>query len=67
MDIKDSVALVTGGGRGIGAAICKYFVQQGAKVAVVDVSQEHVDHVAKELKALAGEAMGAAANVSNEW
>jgi 3-oxoacyl-[acyl-carrier protein] reductase len=66
MDIKDSVALVTGGGSGIGAAICKYFVQQGAKVAVVDVSQEHVDHVVKELKELGGEAIGVAANVANE-
>src|SRR5271165_2114385 len=66
MEIKGSVALVTGGGNGIGEAIAKYFVQHGAKVAVVDVSQDAIDRVVKELKEMGGEAIGVQGNVANE-
>lgn len=66
MEIKGSVALVTGGGNGIGEAIAKYFVQHGAKVAVVDISQDAIDRVVKELKEMGGEAIGVQGNVANE-
>ena len=66
MEIKGSVAVITGGGNGIGEAIAKYFVRRGAKVAVVDMAQQNIDRVVKELKEMGGEVIGVQANVSSE-
>jgi 3-oxoacyl-[acyl-carrier protein] reductase len=66
MNIRGSVAIVTGGGNGIGESIAKYLVKNGAKVAVVDVAPANIDRVVKELKAMGGEAIGIQANVSIE-
>lgn len=38
MDLKDKVAVVTGGSGGIGAAMCKLLAEQGAKVARLDIN-----------------------------
>lgn len=66
MDIKGSVALVTGGGNGIGEAVAKYLVKRGAKVAIVDMVQKNIDRVVKEIKEMGGEAIGIQANVTSE-
>ena len=66
MEIKGSVAVITGGGNGIGEAIAKYFVTHGAKVVIVDMAQKHIDRVLGEIKAMGGEAIGVQASVTSE-
>jgi 3-oxoacyl-[acyl-carrier protein] reductase len=43
------IALVTGGGRGIGQAICRLFAQQGARVAVADIDPQTARETAAAL------------------
>lgn len=62
MSTPERVAIVTGGGSGIGRAICARFVRQGTAVGVVDVSGAEKE-VAADLGPLA---MPAHADVSSE-
>jgi 3-oxoacyl-[acyl-carrier protein] reductase len=47
--LQDQVAIVTGSGRGIGESIARYFVEAGAKVAIVSRSEENSSKVATSL------------------
>jgi 3-oxoacyl-[acyl-carrier protein] reductase len=53
MRFKDRVALVTGGGRGIGAATALLFAREGAKVAVSDLDEGPAKEVAGPIGGLA--------------
>ena len=66
MEIKGSVALITGGGNGIGEAVAKHLAKHGAKIAIVDMEQKNVDRVVKDIKDMGGEVIGIQANVSSE-
>jgi len=48
--LKDKVIVVTGGGGGMGAAICRRFTEEGAKLALFDVNEGAARKVAGELK-----------------
>ena len=49
MDPKGLAAIVTGGGSGLGAETARQLAQAGAKVAVLDLNEEGVNAVGKEI------------------
>ncbi|MCF8120754.1 MAG: SDR family oxidoreductase [Deltaproteobacteria bacterium] len=51
MNLKGKTALITGGGTGIGAAIAKRFIQDGARICITGRRQEVLDQVAESLPA----------------
>jgi NAD(P)-dependent dehydrogenase (short-subunit alcohol dehydrogenase family) len=53
MDLKDKIALVTGGGSGIGAALCRRFTEEGARVVVVDLDGDAAQKVADQVNGTA--------------
>lgn len=63
--IKGKVALVTGGGRGIGAMIAEGFVRAGSKTYIAGRKAETLDDTAKQLSAY-GECIPFAADLSSE-
>ena len=60
--LKDRVALVTGGGSGIGAGVCRRLAEEGCKVVVVDAVPGRAEDVAGGL----GESLAVTADVSTE-
>ncbi|MEZ5614281.1 MAG: 3-oxoacyl-ACP reductase FabG [Rhodocyclaceae bacterium] len=64
MLLKDKIAIVTGAGQGIGAAIAQAYAREGAKVAVVDMNAEAADAVAAGIRQAGGTAKGFACNVA---
>jgi NAD(P)-dependent dehydrogenase (short-subunit alcohol dehydrogenase family) len=65
MRLASTVALVTGGGSGIGRAIAARFAQEGAHVAVADLRRERAEAVAQEIVAAGGEALPVEADVAS--
>src|SRR3954465_489130 len=53
MRLRDKVALITGGARGIGRAIAERYVKEGARVVVADVLIGEAEQAAHEIGALA--------------
>jgi NAD(P)-dependent dehydrogenase (short-subunit alcohol dehydrogenase family) len=56
MRLKDQVAVVTGGGGGVGASTCHSLAHNGARVMVVDLLAESARRVSDEIKAAGGDA-----------
>ena len=54
--LEGYVALITGGGRGIGAAIALRYAREGTKIVVVDLNEANAQNVAEQARALGGEA-----------
>lgn len=66
MKLKDKVAMITGGGSGIGKATALQFAKEGANVAVCDINEETAKTVAEECKSAGSEAEAFKLDVSNK-
>ena len=67
MDLKDRVAVVTGGGTGIGRAISEHFARAGARVVVNYArSKEDAENTVSTIVAAGGTAIAVAADVSDQ-
>jgi NAD(P)-dependent dehydrogenase (short-subunit alcohol dehydrogenase family) len=64
--LAGKVAIITGGGRGIGRAIALRFVAEGAAVALSGTGREHLDATAAEIAAAGGRALAVVADVADE-
>lgn len=63
--LDGQVAVVTGGGSGIGAAACRLFSAAGAAVAVIDLDRDAAERTAEAVVAGGGRAVGLGADVAD--
>jgi 3-oxoacyl-[acyl-carrier protein] reductase len=66
MKLYDKVALVTGSARGLGWEMVQAFAQEGARVAICDLSQAEVDVAAARLELPGEKVLGVEADVTSE-
>jgi 3-oxoacyl-[acyl-carrier protein] reductase len=65
MRLKDKVALITGGGRGIGQAIAFVFAQQGADIVIGDVNIEDAQKSCHDIEAMGRKALALQLDVTD--
>ena len=63
LEIKDSVAVITGGSGGIGRSLAEYWLSKGGKVLLADVAEEALEKTKKELQ---GDVATIVCDITNE-
>lgn len=66
MKLQDKVAIITGGGRGLGRSVALTFGKEGANVALAARTKEQIEHVADELRSFRRSAIAVPTDVSDE-
>lgn len=66
MRLKDRVAIVTGGGQGLGRVVSLKLAEEEANVVVCDINEESMEETAKSIKRIGRESLCVKADVSNE-
>lgn len=66
MNLRNQAALVTGGSRGLGAALGRRLAEEGATVVLVARDSDAVERVARDIRARGGKAFGLAGDVSDK-
>jgi len=64
--LNHKVAIVTGGGSGIGKEVCKVLAQQGAELIVVDLNQEAASQTVNEINKQGGKATALSVDVTQQ-
>ena len=66
LNFKGKTALVTGAAAGIGRAVAIRFAQYGAKVAILDLNEEKLEYVKKEIEAYTKDVIALKCDISQE-
>ena len=66
MRLDNKVALISGGARGIGAAVAKIFAQEGAKLVICDILEDEGRKTAEEITTAGGECVFVRLDVTSE-
>jgi 3-oxoacyl-[acyl-carrier protein] reductase len=65
LKVNNKIAVVTGGGRGIGEAICMGLANEGAHVVVADIDSSTIRGVAEKIRGTGRKALPVEADISN--
>jgi NAD(P)-dependent dehydrogenase (short-subunit alcohol dehydrogenase family) len=65
VNLAEKVAVITGAGSGLGAAMARAFAAEGMRIAVLDIDGANAENVARELEAGGTEAIAARVDVAD--
>jgi len=65
MELERKVAVITGGSQGLGAALARRFVEEGAAVSICGRRNEPIRQVCADIEAIGGRCLGVAADVTD--
>lgn len=66
LEIKDSVAVITGGGSGIGLSLAKFWVNNGGHVVLGDIAEEPLNKAKELIESMGGACEVVVSNVTKE-